>query len=133
MSNKALGNFTSFNDCQIAADEKLQALHHIRDRRLNEHVSSSTSQRMQAVCDLIPNCLENLDLSTTGWHRGCHHRFTMNLNRLTQAPSTSSTTIPAIQTHHQRPTTFHHLSFSNTCYSAVLTETSHSLLIEHFI
>ena len=37
---------------------------------------------MEDMCKLIPDSLSDVDLENTGWHRGCHQRFAMNLNRL---------------------------------------------------
>ena len=75
-----IGNFTSFIMCKPSPDEKLEILHNIRDRRLKEKADSKN--RMEDVCKLIPDSLSDVDLENTGWHRGCHQRFTMNLNRL---------------------------------------------------
>ena len=66
--------------CKPSPDEKLEILHNIRDRRLKEKADSK--HRMEDVCKLIPDSLSDVDLENTGWHRGYHQRFTMNLNRL---------------------------------------------------
>ena len=34
---------------------------------------------MKEVCDLLPECVDNINLETTGWHRGCYQAFTKNL------------------------------------------------------
>ena len=79
-STSNFGNFTSFKNCKPSAEEKLKILQKIRVRRLKENIDSPAC--MQDVCDLIPDSLVGLDLEKTGWHRKCHQRFTMNLDRL---------------------------------------------------
>ena len=37
---------------------------------------------MAAVCCLIPDSIEGLDLDSYGYHRQCYQRFHLNLNRL---------------------------------------------------
>ena len=109
INSSSLGNFTSFNDCNTSPTEKLRSLHQTRDKRLNEPVDSK--HRMQTVCELIPDSLENVNLATTGWHRGCHQRFTMNLNRLkstapTSASSSSTITSPVHSPRKRRSSEF---------------------------
>ena len=81
------GNFTSFDDGKETPQKKLESLQQIRDRRLLEDVEST--KRMQDVCELIPESIENLDTAKTGWHRGCYQRFTKNLDRLKAAAESS--------------------------------------------
>ena len=83
-----LGNFTSLSSCKVPATEKLDALQKIRDRRLKE--SADSKHRMQIVCEKIPASLANVNLETTGWHRGCYQRFTMNLDRLKAAVASTN-------------------------------------------
>ena len=66
--------------CKPSPDEKLKILHNIRDRRLKE--KADFKHRMEDVCKLIPDSLSDVDFENTGWHRGCHQRFIMKLNRL---------------------------------------------------
>ena len=75
-----IGNFTSFMICKPSPDEKLEILHNIRDKRLKQKANSKHC--MEDVCKFILDSLSDVDLENTGWHRGCHQRFTMNLNRL---------------------------------------------------
>ena len=60
------GNFTSFDDGKDTHRTKLETLHKIRGRWLQEDASSSN--RMQGVCDLIPETVDELDKKKTGWH-----------------------------------------------------------------
>ena len=55
---------------------------------------------MEDVCKLIPDSLSDVDLENTGWHRGCHQRFTMKLNRL---QSESQATLEDAQHSSSRP------------------------------
>ena len=77
------GNFTSFDDGKDTPRTKLETLHKITGRRLQEDPSSSN--RKQDVCDLIPETVDGLDTKKTGWHRKCYQRFTKNLDRLKPA------------------------------------------------
>ena len=77
------GNFTSFDDGKDTHRTKLETLHKIRGRRLQEDASSSN--RMQDVCELIPQTVDGLDTEKTGWHRKCYQQFTKNLDRLKPA------------------------------------------------
>ena len=53
------GNFTSFDDEQDTPRTKYETLYKIRGRRLQEDATSSN--RMQDVCDLIPEIVDGLD------------------------------------------------------------------------
>ena len=75
-----VGNFTNFIMCKPSPDEKLEISHNIQDMRLKEKAGSK--HHMEDACKLIPDSLSDVDFENTGWHRGCHQRFTMNLNRL---------------------------------------------------
>ena len=81
------GNCTSFEDGRYTPQQKLESLHKIRDMRLLEDVEST--KRMQDVCELIPESVENLGTAKTGWHRGCYQKFTKNLDRLKAAAKSS--------------------------------------------
>lgn len=52
----------------------------IHNQRLSEPPSSSN--RMEAVCTLIAETLEGLDLDCTGYHRQCYQLFHANMYRL---------------------------------------------------
>ena len=45
-------------------------------------VVADSKHRMEDVYKLIPDSLSDVYLENTGWHRGCHQRFKMNLNWL---------------------------------------------------
>ena len=77
------GNFTSFGDGKDTPRTKLETLHKLRGWRLQE--DASWLNRMQDVCDLIPETVDGLDTKKTGWHRKCYQRFTKNLDRLKPA------------------------------------------------
>ena len=83
------GHFTPFSEIKGTADEKLQYLHKIRDRRLQQ--SHDSPYRMQSVCDQIPTTLPD-DLETVGYHRNCSQRFTGNLHRLGDDTETEPST-----------------------------------------
>ena len=74
------GHFTSFRNIKGEPREKLAQLHNIRAKRLAEPPGSI--HRMHAVCGLIPETLEGVDLDSHGYHRQCYQRFHANLNRL---------------------------------------------------
>ena len=73
------GNFTSFDDGKDTPRTKLETLHKIRGRRLQE--DASWSNIMQDVCHLIPETVDRLDLPTDR----CYQRYTENLDRLRPA------------------------------------------------
>ena len=77
------GNFTSLDHGTDTPKKKLEHLHTIRNRRLLEDANSM--KRMQDVCDMIPESVEDLDTKKAGWHRGCYQQFTKNLDRLKPA------------------------------------------------
>jgi len=72
--------FTSLRTIRGDPNDKLAQLHKIRDQRLAEPPGST--HRMAAVCCLIPDSFEGLDLDSYGYHRQCYQRFHLNLNRL---------------------------------------------------
>ena len=74
--------FNHFHECQNA-EERISKIHDIRRRRSDEPVSSA--QRMDFVCQLIPNEMQ----PEHGSHRECYQRFTMNLGRFKQGASMS--------------------------------------------
>ena len=65
------GNFTPFCNMNTSPSERLSQLHIIRDKQLLEPQTC-----MENVCLLIPDSLEDIDLETTGFHRGCYQAFT---------------------------------------------------------
>ena len=83
------GQFTTFKNVRGNSTEKLAQLHTVRDQRLAEPAGSV--HRMDIVCGLIPESLEDDDLESYGYHRQCYQRFNANLDRLTGfEPSTAS-------------------------------------------
>jgi hypothetical protein len=84
------GAYIRISDIKGNSNDKLQQLHKIRDRRLNQ--SHDSPYRMQLVCDQIPTTFPD-DLKTVGYHRQCYQRFTSNLHLLRDVtqpePSTS--------------------------------------------
>lgn len=85
------GSFTPLIKIKGKATEKLQQLHEIRNQRLRQPLESPN--RMQAVCDLIPQTLPD-DLESVGYHRQCYQRFTSNLDRLVVEDLEPSTSQP---------------------------------------
>ena len=69
--------FNYLHGCQNA-EERFSTIHDIRRRRSEEPANSA--QRMDSVCQLIPNKMQ----PDHGYHRECYQRFTMNLGRLKQ-------------------------------------------------
>ena len=76
--------FTSFSKSKGDPSEKLTLLMDIRNQRLQ--TTAHSNERMQSACDAIPESLDSIDLTTTGWHKGCYNAFTKHLDRL-PAPS----------------------------------------------
>ena len=87
------GPFTPFSKVRGPPERKLEQLHEIRNKRLDE--SAGSPYRMTAVCDLIPESLDGADLETIGYHRQCYQRFTANLSLLKDATRAST-----LQKHH---------------------------------
>ena len=69
--------FNYLHECQNAK-ENFSKIHDFRRRRSEEPASSA--QRMDSVCQLIPNEMQ----PEHGYHRECYQRFTMNLGKLKQ-------------------------------------------------
>ena len=69
--------FNYLHDCQNA-EERFSKIHDIRRRRSEE--PASFAQRMDSVCQLIPNEMQ----PEHGYYRECYQRFIMNLGRLKQ-------------------------------------------------
>lgn len=74
------GDFTSFCDVKGSYNDKLAQLHNIRERRLMEPKDSPN--RMEDVCNQIPEIVDGAVLKAIGYHRGCYQKFTKNLDRL---------------------------------------------------
>lgn len=74
------GEFIPLINIRCPPHEKLEMLHGLRDKRLLQPYGSPT--RMEAVCTLIPESLEGVDLEITGYHRGCYQAFTKHQDRL---------------------------------------------------
>lgn len=81
-------DFTPLSQVRESATDKLAQLHSIRDKRLQEPPDSAN--RMEDVCNRIPESLDGANLETTGYHRACYQRFTMNLARLQRRPTVTS-------------------------------------------
>ena len=79
-SNVQHGEFISLQNIRSCPKEKLKFLHEIRLQRINQPPDSPA--RLENVCSLIPLNLDELDLKTTGYHRGCYQNFTNHLDRL---------------------------------------------------
>lgn len=60
--------------------DKLAQLKDIRDKRLAQPTDSP--YRMEEACRNIPENLDEVDLSETGYHRICYQTFTKNVDRL---------------------------------------------------
>ena len=60
--------------------EKLDNLNKRKGRRLLEPEGSPN--RLQHVCDLFPETIDDSDTDRLGYHRQCYQKFTSNLNRL---------------------------------------------------
>ncbi|XP_060558267.1 uncharacterized protein LOC132718572 [Ruditapes philippinarum] len=71
---------------KVSAEQKLDQLHSIRNKRLAEPCDSP--HRMHDICKSIPASLCGIDLNITGYHRGCYQAFTKNLDRLGKAECT---------------------------------------------
>ena len=79
------GNFTPLSNVRGTITQKLLQLHEIRKKRLSQPQDSPF--RIEEVCNLIPADVEEIDLQTIGYHRGCYQNFTKNLDRLTSSQS----------------------------------------------
>ena len=73
-------SFTSLRAIRGDPNDKLTQLHKIRDQRMAEPPGST--HRMAAMCCLIPESIESLDLDSYRYHRQCYQCFQLNLNRL---------------------------------------------------
>ena len=80
VSNIQHGDFTSLSNVKGSTTDKLSQLHNIRHRRLMEPPHSPN--RMEDVCNEIPEALSGEHLEATGYHRGCYQTFTKNQDRL---------------------------------------------------
>ncbi|KAG1672173.1 hypothetical protein GQR58_016074 [Nymphon striatum] len=65
--------------------------------------------RMEAVCRLIPDNLDDVDLERTGYHRGCYQAFTKHQNRLKCVlPDDEPQLFDPLVNHQPLPRTFFH-------------------------
>ena len=70
-------------------EERFRRICDIRDRRLEQPTTST--HRLQAICDQIhPSDIQQSFNENHGYHRDCHQRFIMNLNRLKSAQQSGS-------------------------------------------
>ena len=67
-------DFIPFDKVKGGVFDKLTQLRGIHDKRLSEPQDSP--QRMEDVCNLIPDSLEDTYLGTVGYHRRCYRAFT---------------------------------------------------------
>jgi len=74
------GEFIPLHNIRGPPQEKLEMLHNLREKRLLQ--SHDSPARMEAVCRLIPDNLDGVDLEMTGYHRGCYQAFTKHQDRL---------------------------------------------------
>ena len=80
--------FIPFNNIKGSVKEKLDNLNKIKGRRLLEPEESPN--RLQHVCDLIPETIDDSDADRLGYHRQCYQKFTSNLNSLADNTSSSA-------------------------------------------
>ena len=86
------GEFIPLQNIRCPPQEKLEMLHNVRKKRLLQ--SHDSSPRMEAVCKLIPDNLDGVDLERTGYHRGNYQTFTKHQDRLKcVAPDNEPSTI----------------------------------------
>ena len=74
------GEFIPLQNIRGPPQEKLEMLHNLRKKRLLQ--SHDSPAQMEAVCKLIPDNLDGVDLEMTGYHRGCYQSFTKHQDRL---------------------------------------------------
>ena len=86
------GEFIPLQNIRGPPQEKLEMLHNVRKKRLLQ--SHGSPARVEAVCKLIPDNLDGVDLEMTGYHRGCYQAFTKHQDRLKcVAPDNEPSTI----------------------------------------
>ena len=73
MSGIQHGDFTPLSNVKKSATEKLSQLHNIRHRRLME--TRDSPNRMEDVCNQIPETLTGANLEAIGYHRGCYQKL----------------------------------------------------------
>ena len=92
MSGIQHGEFIPPQNIRGPPQEKLEMLHNVRKKRLLQSYDSPA--RMEAVCNIIPDNLDGVDLEMTGYHRGCYQAFTKHQDRLKfVAPDNEPSTI----------------------------------------
>lgn len=96
------GDFTLLSNVKGSAEEKLEQLHNIRERRLLEPRDSPN--RMEAVCYQIPESVDVDDLNTVGYHRGCYQKFMKNLDRLKSKTESTKGQEPALRSPRSKAT-----------------------------
>ena len=95
------GQFTSFRNTKGGMSEKLTQLHKVRAKRLAEPPGST--HRMNAVCGLIPDTLDDVDPDVHGYHRKCYQRFHANLNRLKHSETSPEASTSGRHTSPRKP------------------------------
>ena len=74
------GSVTALSSVKGAPQEKLDHLLKKRNERLAEPLESP--HRMSDICKIIPETLDDIDLSKVGYHRKCYQYFTKGFERL---------------------------------------------------
>ncbi len=74
MSGIQHDDFTSLSNVKGSATEKLSYLHDIRHGRLMEPRYSPN--RMEDICNLIPDTLAGVNLEVIGYHGGFYQKLT---------------------------------------------------------
>ncbi|KAG1651612.1 hypothetical protein GQR58_026883 [Nymphon striatum] len=101
------GEFIPLHNIRGPPQEKLEMLHNLREKRLLQ--SHDSPARMEAVCRLIPDNLDDVDLERTGYHRGCYQAFTKHQNRLKCVlPDDEPQLFDPLVNHQPLPRTFFH-------------------------
>ncbi|KAG1666825.1 PIN2/TERF1-interacting telomerase inhibitor 1 [Nymphon striatum] len=101
------GEFIPLHNIRGPPQEKLEMLHNLHEKRLFQ--SHDSPARMEAVCRLIPDNLDDVDLERTGYHRGCYQAFTKHQNRLKCVlPDDEPQLFDPLVNHQPLPRTFFH-------------------------
>ena len=74
------GKFIPLQNIRGPPQEKLEMLHNVRKKWLLQ--SHDSPACMEAVCKLIPDNRNGVDLEMTGYHRGCYQASTKHQDHL---------------------------------------------------
>ena len=83
------GEFIPLQNIRDPPQVKFEMLHNVRKKRLLQ--SHDSPARMEAVCKLILDNIDGVDLEMTGYHRGCYQTFTKHQECI--APDNEPSTI----------------------------------------